>query len=135
MSMKTAWVCATLAWLMLGTGGAAASPVDGTWIIDDLALDLFECQALVCGRIVGINDPKRRPAQCGKTIVWGLAVSGPSEWTGGAILDPDDGAVYQLSATLQPDGVLAARIYRGIPLIGKTKMLRRIDPRTFPGRC
>jgi uncharacterized protein (DUF2147 family) len=119
----------------LGAARAAASPVDGTWIIDDLVLDIFDCQNLVCGRIVGIRDANRRPRQCGMTIVWGLAPTAPSEWTGGSILDPDDSSVYRLSARLQPDGALNARIFKGIELIGKTKILRRIDLRTFPGRC
>src|SRR5271156_1124412 len=110
------WIAAlllvALAWPAFGIGSAAASPVDGTWIIDDLGLDLFDCQNLVCGRIVWIKDPKRRPSQCGRTIIWGLGVVGPSEWAGGSILDPDDGATYQLAATLQPDGGLRARIYK-----------------------
>jgi uncharacterized protein (DUF2147 family) len=114
---------------------AAASSVDGTWVIQDLVLNLFDCQKLVCGRIVWIKDPARRPSQCGMTIVWGLALTGPAEWTGGSIFDPDDGATYSLSATLQPDGTLHARIYRGIPLLGRTKILRRTDLRSVTGRC
>jgi uncharacterized protein (DUF2147 family) len=124
-----------LPWPVMGIGRAQASPVDGTWIIDDLGLDLFDCQNRVCGRIVWIKDPKRRPSQCGQKIIWGLAPSGPSEWTGGSILDPDDSTTYQLSATLQPDGALRARIYKGIQLLGRTKILTRIDLRSLTGRC
>jgi len=126
---------AVLAWPALGIGSVAASPVDGTWIIDDLGLDLFDCQNLVCGRIVWIKDPNRRPSQCGRMIIWGLGAAGPSEWAGGSILDPDDGTTYRLSAKLQPDGALHARIYKGIPLLGKTKILVRIDLGSLTGRC
>jgi len=118
-----------------GVGRAAASPVDGTWVIDDLGLTLFDCKDLVCGRIVSINDARRRPAQCGKVIIWGLAKVGPAVWTGGSILDPDDDTQYKLSAELQPDGKLRARIYKGVPLLGRTKILRRIDRASLMGRC
>ena len=119
----------------LGIGRAVASPVDGTWVIDDLGLTLFDCQDLVCGRIVSINDPHRRPSQCGRTIIWGLAKVGPAVWTGGSILDPDDDTQYKLSAELQPNGELRARIYKGVPLLGRTKILRRIDRASLAGRC
>jgi uncharacterized protein (DUF2147 family) len=109
--------------------------VYGTWVIEGLGVTLFECQNLVCGRIVSINDPNKRSSQCGRVIIWGLGASGPAEWTDGSILDPNDGATYQLSAKLQADGVLRARIYAGIPLLGKTKILTRIDLASLIGPC
>ena len=139
ITVRWRWVAGlllvVLAWPALGIGSAVASPVDGTWIIDDLGLDLFDCQSRVCGRIVWIKDPNRRQSQCGQTIIWGLAAAGPSEWTGGSILDPDDSTTYQLSAKLQPDGALRARIYEGIQLLGRTKILTRIDLGSLAGRC
>jgi uncharacterized protein (DUF2147 family) len=133
------WIAAILLMVLacsaLDVGRAVASPVDGTWIIDDLGLDLYDCRNLVCGRIVWIKDPNRRPSQCGRMIIWGLGVSGPSEWTGGSILDPDDGTTYQLAAKLQPDGALRARIYKGVQLLGRTKILKRIDLSSLTGRC
>jgi hypothetical protein len=57
-----------------------ASPADGAWLIKDLVLDIFDCQRLVCGRIIWIGDAARRQAQCGKTIVCGLQAQGQSEW-------------------------------------------------------
>jgi hypothetical protein len=90
-AMKTgswrAWVSACILVVFALPGGAAASPVDGAWMIRDLVLNIFDCQHLVCGRIVWIKDPARRPAQCGRTIVWGLEPKTPSSWTGGSILD------------------------------------------------
>ena len=112
-----------------------ASRADGHWIIRDLVLTIFDCGHLVCGRIAWIKDPARRPLQCGKTIVWGLAGRGPNEWTGGSILDPDDGVTYQLSAKLQADDTLNARIFKGVPLIGKTEILKRVDLRALKDRC
>ena len=132
-----AWIVALLLTVLVSFGveSAAASSVDGTWVIQDLVLNLFDCQNLVCGRIVWIKDPARRPSECGQTIVWGLASTGPAEWTGGSILDPDDGEIYRLSATLQSDGTLHARIYKGLPLLGRTKILKRTDLRSLTGLC
>jgi uncharacterized protein (DUF2147 family) len=118
-----------------GIGKAQASHVDGTWRIRDLALNIFNCHDAVCGRIVWIGDPGRRPAQCGKTIVWGLKAEGPNQWAGGSILDPDDGNTYRLSATYETDGTLRARIFKGVPLLGRTEILRRVDVRKLTGRC
>jgi uncharacterized protein (DUF2147 family) len=131
----TALLFSALASLTVGVGHAETSDVDGTWRIQDLVLNIFDCQNLVCGRIVWIKDPGRRQSQCGRTIVWGLAPVSPSEWKGGSIFDPDDGKTYNLSATRAPDGTLHARIYRGIPLLGSTKILKRVDLSSFTGLC
>jgi uncharacterized protein (DUF2147 family) len=109
--------------------------MNGTWRIENLVLEIFDCQQLVCGRIAWIGDESLRPTQCGKTIVWGLAQATPTAWNGGAILDPTDGRTYRLSATFQPDGELRARIFLGIEPLGKTKMLKRVDIGSFSGRC
>jgi uncharacterized protein (DUF2147 family) len=114
---------------------ASAAPVEGTWIIRDLVLDIFNCQDHVCGKVVWVKDPHRRPNHCGTTIVWGLSPDGPATWSGGSIFDPDDGSTYRLSAMLETDGTLHARIYRGVPLLGKTEVLRRVPPRSLDGWC
>ena len=49
-----------------------------------------------------------------QTIIWGLAPA-LNEWTGGAILDPNYGKTYWLSASYEPDGTLRPRIFEGIP--------------------
>ena len=98
-------------------------PVEGTWKIHDLVLDVFNCQEAVCGKVVWTKSPQRREADCGRTIVWGLSPDGPQAWSGGSIYDTTDGNTYRLSATLEPDGTLHARIYRGVPLLGKTEAL------------
>jgi len=68
-------------------------------------------------------------------IIWGLAAVGASEWTGGSILDPDDETTYRLSAKLQSDGAIRARIYKGVQMVGRTKILTRIDLQSLAGRC
>ena len=64
--------CLLAALSMTGAAKASASPVDGTWIIRDLVLHIFDCQLLVCGQIVWLKDATRRPSQCGKMIIWSL---------------------------------------------------------------
>jgi len=115
--------------------GANASTADGIWNIRTLAVQVFDCANLVCGRVVGVNDPEKRSGVCGRIIVWNLTQNGPSEWTDGWIFDPDDNDTYHISATLEPDDTLRARIYSGIPLFGRTEVLKRIPPRSMPGWC
>lgn len=121
--------------IMARPAPAVATPVAGIWGINDVVLDIFDCDASVCGKIVWTKDVDRRRLDCGRTIVWGLSPDGKESWTGGSIYDPTDGETYRLSATLEPDGTLRARIYRGTPLFGKTKILRRVSARSLDGWC
>jgi uncharacterized protein (DUF2147 family) len=115
---------------------ASASSVDGTWKIRNLVLEISTCNNHhVCGVVAWTGDVKRRAADCHRTIVWGLSPDNPSSWSGGSIFDPTDGKTYDLSASLQPDGTLQARIYRGVPWLGKTEILRRVKPRSLDGWC
>lgn len=120
---------------MVGCGPADAAPVEGAWAIKDLILDIYRCDAFVCGRIAWVKDPKRRQLDCGRTIVWGLSPSGPETWHDGSIYDTTDGNTYRLNATLSSDGTLHARIFRGVPLFGKTEILRKVSWRSQPGWC
>jgi uncharacterized protein (DUF2147 family) len=113
--------------MMVCSWPASAAPVEGPWSIRDLILEIYRCQDFVCGRVAWVKDPKRRQLDCGRTIVWGLAPAGPGTWNEGSIYDTTDGNTYRLNATLNPDGTLHARIFRGIPLIGKTEILRRVE--------
>ena len=119
----------------IGVRKADASSVEGTWAIMNLALQIYDCDLLVCGKIVWMKDATRRASQCGKTIIWGLEPKGPTEWSGGSILDPNDGKIYRLSATYEPDGALHARIFVGVPVLGKTEILKRIDLRSLTEKC
>jgi uncharacterized protein (DUF2147 family) len=135
---KRQFVACLLAALVLPmtcVGRAEAPAADGTWIIRGLVLHIFDCQHSVCGQIVWIRDVTLRPSQCGMTIIWGLEANGPSEWSGGSILDPNDGKTYRLSATYEPDDTLRARIFIGVPLLGRTEILKRVDVRNLTEMC
>src|ERR1700688_94074 len=58
------WLAFLLAVLVMpafGAGNADASSMNGTWRIENLVLEIFDCQQLVCGRIVWIGDETLRP--------------------------------------------------------------------------
>ena len=67
--------------------------------------------------------------------VWGLTPVGPTRWSGGWFFDPENGSTYDLSAELQSVNTIAARIYKGIPLFGRTEFLTRVPPQSLKGWC
>jgi uncharacterized protein (DUF2147 family) len=156
-TVVTRW-CATglLALFMVSTiaqGIAAAAAPEGVWLIDDkVAIEIFDCGGLVCGRILWLKvprnslgqldrdknnpDPKLRQRQlCGLTIFWDLRLHDQASWTGGWFYNPDDGETYRISAELNGVDRLTARIYRGIPLFGETKTLLEVAHGVSDGWC
>ena len=66
------------------------------------------------------DDRKGKPVQ-GMTILTGLKKDG-DEWTGGEILDPNNGKVYKAKARLADGGrKLDVRGFVGIALVGRTQ--------------
>lgn len=66
------------------------------------------------------DDRKGKPVQ-GMTILTGLRKDG-DEWTGGEILDPNNGKVYKAKAKLADGGrKLDLRGFIGIALVGRTQ--------------
>ena len=61
----------------------------------------------------------------GMTILSGLKKDG-DEYTGGQILDPEDGKTYKSKATLKDNGAkLEVRGYVGAPMFGRTQTWQR----------
>lgn len=61
----------------------------------------------------------------GMTFLWGLKREG-EEWTGGAILDPKNGKIYNAKASPTDGGQkLRVRGYIGTPLLGRTQIWLR----------
>ena len=135
-TLSAALLCACLVGAGLRAAGAETVP-DGTWIIASRAvIAFFDCDGLVCGRIVWLRNPALRTREmCGRTIVWGLVPSGPGRWSNGWFFDPENSGTYHVSAELRPSDVIAARIYKGISLFGRTEILKRIRPRSLEGWC
>jgi uncharacterized protein (DUF2147 family) len=77
------------------------------------------------------KDPDPRCDRCegelnskpllGLRILWNLRRDG-DEWSGGKILDPDNGKVYKCSIALEDDGKkLKVRGFIGFSLLGRTQ--------------
>jgi uncharacterized protein (DUF2147 family) len=114
----------------------SANP-DGTWLVSQrVAFDIFPCRSALCGRIAWLRNPALRTADmCGRTIIWGLASDGPAQWGGGWFFDPENGNTYNVSAQVETNDRMSARIYKGIALFGRTEILTRIASRSLPGWC
>ncbi|MFM1988797.1 MAG: hypothetical protein RJA99_1754 [Pseudomonadota bacterium] len=141
--LRSAAFGATLAGLLIGPAAHAQSadtPV-GLWkTIDDetkqakALVRIVEQGGQLIGRIERIfaadkatavceactDDRKGKPVQ-GMTILVGLKKDG-EEWTGGEILDPNNGKVYKAKARLVDAGrKLDLRGYIGVPMMGRTQ--------------
>ncbi len=132
----------------------AATPVtEDVWLLDSkVAVKFFDCGDLLCGQVVWLAIPRdaegelnrdshnpdialRQRPVCGLTVLWALHRKGTNRWKGGWFYNPLNGKTYRVSAKLTPADVIVARIYRGIPLFGKTKKLRRVTHGTAKGWC
>lgn len=125
----------------------------GVWLIDQrAAVEIFDCSGLMCGRILWLIEPRdpdgqldrdkhnpdpalRQRELCGLTILWNLHPAGPNRWRDGWFYNPNDGVTYRLSATLESDDVIVARIFVGLPIFGKTKTLVRVPKGASEGWC
>jgi uncharacterized protein (DUF2147 family) len=118
------------------------SPV-GRWTTFDDAtgkatsvVSIWEENSKLYGRIEKLIDPDRqdpnpRCDRCeselkgkpliGLRILWNLRKDG-DEWSGGRILDPDNGKVYKCYITVEHDGEkLKVRGFIGFSLLGRTQ--------------
>jgi uncharacterized protein (DUF2147 family) len=141
-----------LSWGMPKAAGSAGGP-DGVWLMPSkVALQIFDCSGLLCGRIVWLQYPRnpagqlardkenpnpalRQRLMCGQTVLWGLQSAGPNHWQGGWLYNPDDGRTYRIKAELRSQDTFVARIYLGIPLFGENRTLVRIPRLTSEGWC
>ncbi len=144
-----------LGWLALPAPGATAAAVGlpGVWLMEpDVAIQLFDCAGLICGRVIWLRapldsngllkrdtlnpDPALRQRQdCGQSIVWGLRPTEPNRWEHGWFYNPDDGKTYRLDAELASTDQILARIYAGLPLFGVTRTLIRVPRGLSKGWC
>ncbi len=145
--------CAGLLMLVIHSRPASSEVPDGTWLFANrVAVEVFECSGLVCGRIVWLLRPRtpagrpdvdrlnpdptlRQRPLCGLTIIWGLRPDGADHWSNGSLYDPQDGNTYDLTAKRTAPDKISARVYRGVPLFGRTEILIRDPQLSFDGRC
>jgi uncharacterized protein (DUF2147 family) len=67
-------------------------------------LDLADGPDPLCTRCKGANRDK--PIK-GMVILWGLTSDGEGKWSGGQVLDPENGKSYKSKLALRDDGTLA----------------------------
>ena len=146
-------ICAALLLLVVHSRPASSEVPEGTWLLANrVAVQVFECSAQLCGRIVWLVRPRspggqpdldtvnpdpslRRRHLCGLTIIWGLQPNGPGHWSSGWLYDPEDGVTYDITAELTAPDTISARVYHGVPLFGRTEILVRDPELGFEGRC
>ena len=132
---------------------ASAEVAQGVWLIDgEAAVQIFDCDGLLCGRILWLQTPhdsqgelkrdKRNPDPalrerhlCGLTLIWGLHPAGANHWDDGWFYYPDSGKTYNVKMELTPSDALVARFYQGISFVGETKTLTRVQHGTSTGWC
>ncbi len=101
-------------------GPGVASPLDGQWRTPEAnaIVQLYDCDAAVCGKLVDSDRIKANPAVAddknhaealrlrplkGLVFINGFT-GGPTEWKGGSVYNPDDGGTYHGSLRLvDPD--------------------------------
>lgn len=140
-------------------GGIAAARVasaegpQGVWLIDgEAAVQIFDCNGQMCGRLLWLqapHDPQGQPKRdkrnpdpalrqrelCGLTIIWDLRSAGNNHWNDGWLYYPVSGKTYSIKAKLTSSDALVARFYQGNSIVGETKTLTRVRHGTSAGWC
>lgn len=105
----------------------------------DSVIEVYEKDGKAYAKIIEIKDETKRAALCtyckdekknkpvlGMDILTGLEKD-DDEWSGGAILDPRNGKIYQCYIKLVNANKLKLRGYIGISLFGKTEYMERAE--------
>jgi uncharacterized protein (DUF2147 family) len=125
----------------------------GVWMIDkEVALEIFDCNGLLCGRIAYLRIPRdetgelkreqenpraglRPRLMCGMTVLEDLRPAGSDNWDLGRFYDPRDGGRYSVAMRLISRNVIVARIYIGSRANGQSQTLLRVLPLRTVGWC
>ena len=131
---------------------AARENISGVWFDDSGrgAVELIECGAAVCGRIVWLrestdgrgtllrdhNNPnyaRRSRPICGLPVIWGLQPQVDGSWDEGRIYDPKVGKSYDVAITRLGAKRLRVTGYLGTKLFSRDLIWQRA-PTSLP-RC
>lgn len=112
---------------LAATGSAhAQSGPTGVWIdhTGRGAVEITECGANLCGRLVWFKDGANKSA-CGTQIIGNAKPVGKNTWDGGWILDPDKNEKY--SVELKPIGSDKLQVlgYAGSKFFSETMIWKR----------
>ena len=86
------------------------------------------------------RSPQPRSGIAAATTVWldhhlGLQPDDAGHWSNGSLYDPQDGITYDVTAERTAPDKISARVYRGVPIFGRTELLIRDPQLSFDGRC
>src|SRR5438477_970580 len=101
--IKRASTAALITAVACGTASAASGPT-GVWMdhTGRGAVEISECGASLCGRIVWVKDTKDSEG-CGIQIMGNLKPVAGGKWDNGWILDPEKNAKYDVELTPMGD--------------------------------
>lgn len=135
----------TLALIMCAVLTGTAQDVVGKWkTIDDETgkaksiVEIYKQNGKIFGKVIEILDPTKQDATCrdcpgdakGKPII-GLVIlkdleKDGEEYSGGTILDPNNGKVYKSLIALESPNKLKVRGYVGFSLLGRSQYWVRV---------
>lgn len=133
-----------LACLFLMVSTISAQSVVGTWkTIDDETgeaksyVEIYEKDGKMCGKVTKLllkspdtvcqecpGDKKGKPVQ-GMEILWNLKEDGKT-YSGGKIMDPENGKTYKCYIELDGADKLKVRGYIGFAALGRTQVWHRV---------
>jgi uncharacterized protein (DUF2147 family) len=117
----------------------------GVWLHQNkrIQLEITPCGESWCGKLIWFRWPndaqglplvdlknpdpalRNRPL-LGLTVLAGIRRTGERTWEDAKIYDPDDGANYNASMSIQDDGTLRVRAYVLLPIFGETEIWTRV---------
>lgn len=136
----------TFSLIALSVITAVAQDVTGKWkTFDDETgkaksiVEIYKQNGKIFGKVLEITDPTKRDAICtecpgddkGKPIM-GLVIlkdlkKDGKEYSGGTIMDPNNGKVYKSYIELDGANTLKVRGYVGFSLLGRTQSWTRVE--------
>jgi|SRR5581483_8005462 uncharacterized protein (DUF2147 family) len=87
------------------------------------AIEITNCGANLCGRLVWLKDDKNVKA-CGTQIIGNVKPVADGKWDGGWIYDPEDDAKYSVEITAMGDK-LKVMGYQGSKFLSETMIWKR----------
>jgi uncharacterized protein (DUF2147 family) len=144
--MKIVWIAAILSALVpIGACAQDVAPV-GVWLYPNKRFEvaIVPCGDQLCGKIAWLQSPNDAQGQprvdgangepslrarplLGLTVLEGLRQTDDHTWNGGTIYNPDDGARYSATLSVESDGTLHVHAYMVVAMLGKTVVLTRVS--------
>jgi uncharacterized protein (DUF2147 family) len=133
--------------LFVAVSAASASEPRSVWLLEggEVAIEMFDCNGLLCGRIVwlkpdddggaGVRVSNPQSPLCLQTVMRRLRPVAPGRWQGGSLYDPRDGRSYSVILQAKSADVLSARAYLGLPAFGESQLLHRVRDLPREGWC